>query len=108
SKKLDVRLIAAHLNHKLRGTASDADARWVSKLSRELGYQFIGRSIDVKRLAKRTGDNLEQAARRARYDLLKKTATSHKAKIILTAHTLDDQAETVLLNLLRGSGAEGL
>src|SRR5205807_6462179 len=75
---------------------------------RQLGYQFIGRSIDVKRLAKRTGDNLEQAARRARYDFLKKTATSNKAKLILTAHTLDDQAETVLLNLMRGSGTDGL
>ena len=108
SKKLDVRLIVAHLNHKLRGQVSDADARWVSEFSRQLGYQFIGRSIDVKRLAKRTGNNLEQAARRARYDFLKKTATSRKAKLILSAHTLDDQAETVLLNLLRGSGTDGL
>ena len=107
-KKLDVRLIVAHLNHKLRGPASDADARWVSKLSRQLGYQFIGRSVDVERLVKRTGDNLEQAARRARYNFLRKTANSHKAKLILTAHTLDDQAETVLLNLLRGSGPDGL
>jgi tRNA(Ile)-lysidine synthase len=108
AKKLGVRLIVAHLNHKLRGPASDADARWVSKLSKQLGYQFIGRSVDVKSLSKRTGDNLEQAARRARYDFLKKTATSQKAKMILTAHTLDDQAETVILNLLRGSGTEGL
>jgi tRNA(Ile)-lysidine synthase len=108
SKKLDVRFIVAHLNHKLRGPASDADACWVSNLSKRLGYQFTGRSVDVKRLSKRTGDNLEQAARRARYDFLRKTATSHKAKLILTAHTLDDQAETVLLNLLRGSGTDGL
>ncbi|HXI22702.1 MAG TPA: tRNA lysidine(34) synthetase TilS [Pyrinomonadaceae bacterium] len=108
SQKLDVRLIVAHLNHKLRGEASDADARWVSKFSRQLGYQFIGRSVDVKRLSKRTSDNLEQAARRARYDFLKRSATSHKAKLVLTAHTLDDQAETVLLNLLRGSGTDGL
>ena len=108
SKKLDVRFIVAHLNHKLRSQASDADARWVSKFSRQLGYQFIGRSVDVKRLSERTGDNLEQAARRARYAFLTKTATSHKAKLILTAHTLDDQAETVLLNLLRGSGTDGL
>jgi tRNA(Ile)-lysidine synthase len=108
SKKLDVRLIVAHLNHKLRSQASDEDARWVSEVSRQLGYPFIGRSVDVKRLSERTSDNLEQAARRARYDFLRKTATSHKAKLILTAHTLDDQAETVLLNLLRGSGTDGL
>jgi tRNA(Ile)-lysidine synthase len=108
SKKLGVRLIVAHLNHKLRGPASNADASWVAEFSRQLGYQFIGRSVDVKRLSKRTSDNLEQAARRARYEFLKKTATSHQAKLILTAHTLDDQAETVLLNLLRGSGTDGL
>src|SRR5207237_6893016 len=76
SKKLDVRLIVAHLNHKLRGQASGADARWVAEFSRQLGYQFIGRSVDVKKLSKRTADNLEQSARRARYDFLKKTATS--------------------------------
>jgi tRNA(Ile)-lysidine synthase len=108
SKKLGVRPVVAHLNHKLRGQASDADARWVSEFSRQLGYQFTGGKIDVKRLSKRTGDNLEQAARRARYDFLRKTATSCQAKLILTAHTLDDQAETVLLNLLRGTGTDGL
>jgi tRNA(Ile)-lysidine synthase len=107
-KKLDVRLIVAHLNHKLRGPASDADARWVSNFSKRLGYQFTGKSVDVKRLSQRTGDNLEQAARRARYDFLQRAATSQKAQLILTAHTLDDQAETVLLNLLRGSGTDGL
>src|ERR1041384_6579275 len=53
AKKLDLRLIVAHLNHKLRGPASDADARWVSKFSRQLGDQFIGRTISVKRLAKK-------------------------------------------------------
>jgi tRNA(Ile)-lysidine synthase len=108
SKKLDFRPIVAHLNHKLRGKASDADARWVSNLGRQLGYQFIGASVDVKRQSKRTGDNLEQAARRARYEFLKKSATSQRAKLILTAHTLYDQAETILLNLLRGSGTDGL
>ncbi len=106
SKKLNLKLIVAHLNHRLRGQASDADARWVSKFSRGLEHKFIGGRADVKKLA--TGDNLEQAARRARYDFLKKTANSHKAKLILTAHTMDDQAETVLLNLLRGSGTDGL
>src|ERR1041385_4505701 len=53
SKKLDFRPIVAHLNHKLRGKASDADARWVSNLGRQLGYQFIGASVDVKRQSKR-------------------------------------------------------
>src|ERR1043165_2171874 len=108
SKMLNVRPVVAHLNHKLRGKATDDDARWVSESSHQCGYRFIGQSVDVKRLSKSTGDNLEQAARRARYDFLRKTATSRRAQLILTAHTMDDQAETVLLNLLRGSGTDGL
>jgi tRNA(Ile)-lysidine synthase len=73
-----------------------------------MGYQAsIGR-VDVKRRAARTGDNLEQAARRARYEFLEKNAETVRATVVLTAHTMDDQAETVLLNLLRGSGGRGL
>ena len=108
SKKLRVSLVVAHLNHKLRGKVSEADARWVAALSKEVGHRFVGAGVDVKARAAHTGDNLEQAARRARYEFLNRIATSHKAKGLLTAHTIDDQAETVLLNLLRGSGAEGL
>ena len=107
-KKLQINLIVAHLNHKLRGKASDADARWVRALSKQLGHQVITASVDVKQRAAKSGDNLEQAARRARYEFLIKTAKAKKAKLVLTAHTMDDQAETVLLNLLRGTGPEGL
>ncbi len=108
SKKLNLRPVVAHLDHRLRSKASDADARWVSKFAKQLGYQFAGGRVDVRKLSRRNGDNIEQAARRARYEFLTKTATSHKAKVVLTAHTMDDQAETVLMNLLRGSGADGL
>ncbi len=106
--RLQLEIIVAHLDHRLRGKASDADARWVEELAREQGYSALIGRIDVKRRAAKTGDNLEQAARRARYQFLEKTARSNAAKLILTAHTMDDQAETVLLNLLRGSGAGGL
>lgn len=107
-ERLKFEIIVAHLDHRLRGKVSDADARWVEGLAKELGYSArIGR-VDVKKRAAKTGDNLEQAARRARYEFLEKTAVVDGAKLILTAHTMDDQAETVLLNLLRGSGAGGL
>jgi len=108
SKRLKIELLVAHLNHRLRGKASHADARWVTSIAEQLGHNVALGSADVKRRAARTGDNLEQAARRARYEFLAKKAASRGAKVVLTAHTMDDQAETVLLNLLRGSGAGGL
>jgi tRNA(Ile)-lysidine synthase len=77
-------------------------------LAERLGHRAAIKRIDVKRRAAKTGDNLEQAARRARYEFLEQEATSMRANVILTAHTMDDQAETVLLNLLRGSGSSGL
>jgi tRNA(Ile)-lysidine synthase len=108
SNKLDVEIVIAHLNHKLRGKTSDADARWVTSLAKNLGYTAVVASRNVQKRAAVTGDNLEQAARRVRYDFLQRTAKLKKADVVITAHTLDDQAETILLNLLRGSGADGL
>lgn len=108
SKKLSIKIVVAHLNHKLRGQSGDADARFVSSLAKNLGYPAVVKAVDVRAKAASGRDNLEQAARRARYAFLRKTAHSNKAAIVLTAHTLDDQVETVLLNLLRGSGAAGL
>jgi tRNA(Ile)-lysidine synthase len=108
SRRLKLEFLVAHLNHRLRGKASDADARWVTSFARQLGHRVAIGSVEVKRRAAKTGDNLEQAARRARYEFLAQKATARRTKVILTAHTMDDQAETVLLNLLRGSGASGL
>ena len=105
--KLSLKLTVAHLDHGLREQSKE-DAAWVKRLASQLGRQVIVRRVDVRKLASKTGDNLEQAARRARYDFLKTTARKAHAQLILTAHTLDDQAETVLLRLLRGSSAEGL
>jgi tRNA(Ile)-lysidine synthase len=106
--KLKIKMVVAHLDHKLRGAASRSDALWVAKFAKDLRHEIAVSSIDVKKRAARSGDNLEQAARRARYEFLARTAKSRGATIVLTAHTMDDQAETILLNLLRGSGADGL
>jgi len=105
--KLSTSLTVAHLDHALRGTSRD-DATWVVALAEQLGYPAVKRRVDVLKRASQTGDNLEQAARRARYSFLETTTKKHHAQLILTAHTLDDQAETVLMRLLRGSAAEGL
>jgi len=106
--KLSLRVIVAHLNHKLRGKESDADARWVSSLARKLGYRAKIKAVSVGTRATRQRENLEQAARNARYEFLEELAQAAHAELVLVAHTLDDQAETVLFNLLRGSGAAGL
>lgn len=108
SKKLSIKIVVAHLNHKLRGKSGDADAGFVSSLAKKLRYSAVIKAVDVRAKASSAKDNLEQAARRSRYEFLRKTAHSNKAAIVLTAHTLDDQVETVLLNLLRGSGSGGL
>jgi len=103
ARKLDLPLIVSHIDHRLRKTSRE-DSRWVKNLAQALDLQVVISRVDVK---SRKG-NLEQAARRARYEAFAKLAQKRRAKLVLTAHTLDDQAETILFNLLRGSGADGL
>ncbi len=105
--KLSLEIVVVHLNHGLRKGASE-DAEWVTQLSERLGHEAIVSSANIRKKARETADNLEQAARRARYDFFLKSAKDSKANLVLTAHTLDDQAETILMRLMRGSAAEGL
>ena len=103
-KKLkDVRIIAAHFNHGLRGEESDADEAFVSDRAIEYGFEFVAKTGKVARRG-----NLEQNARDARYKFLSGIATANSSSIVLTGHTKNDQAETFLLNLIRGSGRDGL
>src|SRR6201988_3588480 len=105
--KLYTPICVAHLDHRLR-KSSGKDAKWVSERATKLGFQsVIGRS-KVADEARAAGDNLEQAARDARYAFLQRTAKRVSANYVLTAHTMDDQAETVLLRLMRGSAGFGL
>jgi tRNA(Ile)-lysidine synthase len=105
--KLHATICVAHLDHRLRKT-SGKDAKWVAALAEKLGYRsIIGRS-KVAEDAHAAGDNLEQAAREARYVFLERTAKRVSASYVLTGHTMDDQAETVLLRLMRGSASYGL
>ncbi len=106
-QKLYADICVAHLDHRLR-KSSAKDAKWVSEFAAKLGFRIvIGRS-KVAENARASSDNLEQAAREARYAFLERTAKKVSANYVLTAHTMDDQAETVLLRLMRGSGGYGL
>ena len=105
--KLYVEICVAHLDHRIRKSSSK-DAKWVSELATNLGFKsVIGRS-KVAEDAETESENLEQAARDARYAFLQRTAKRVSANYVLTGHTMDDQAETVLLRLMRGSAGFGL
>jgi tRNA(Ile)-lysidine synthase len=107
SQRSGTALLAAHFDHHLRpGSAQDADA--VARLCASLGVPPALGGSDVRARARRTGASLETAARDARYDFLAREARRTCAQGVATGHTTDDQAETVLLHLVRGSGARGL
>jgi tRNA(Ile)-lysidine synthase len=97
-----------HLNHGMRGRAADADAKFVAALAAKLKLEFYGGAADVPARARREKLNIEDAARRTRQEFFAETAKQHRLNKIAVAHTADDQAETVLAHLLRGSGLAGL
>ena len=106
-KKLKNRIVIAHFNHNLRGEESERDVEFVRSLTTKFDFEFVLGISDSKFEISEKG-NLEQNARNARYDFLRETAENLRAYGILTAHTLNDQAETFLINLIRGSGLSGL
>jgi len=101
-KKLDLRIVVAHFDHRLRND-SRSDFEFVQDLAKTHKFELAHGEWPNS-----PGGNLEQSARDARYGFLLRTAESLGAAFVLTAHTMNDQAETVLMNLIRGSGPEGL
>ena len=102
------RLIAAHVNHKLRGADSDADQAFVQELCGQLGLACEVATAAVDPTAGSRGQGIEATARRARYAVLEEMAGRVGARFVVTAHTADDQAETILHRILRGTGIRGL
>ncbi len=108
SAGMGLRLHAAHLDHRLRGAASASDARFVADTCRGLSIGLTAKSVDVAAPGSRKGLSLEEAAREARYGFLARVVAEQGAKAVVLGHTADDQAETVLMNIVRGSGLAGL
>lgn len=103
-----INVSAAHLNHQLRGEDSTADAAFVRQLCDSLEVPLIEHQLDIRRSAAEQGIGIEEAARNARYEFLTRTAHEQRCPWVLVAHTADDQVETVLHHILRGTGIEGL
>ena len=106
--KLAVELHVAHLNHQLRGAESDSDATYVSDLARRLDISATIESRDVAAYRDQKGCSLEEAAREVRYGFLAEVAGAKDTSKMVVGHTRDDQVETVLMHLLRGTGIAGL
>ncbi len=107
-EELGIVLSVAHLNHMLRGRAAEADEKFVRKLAAKHGLEFHGESVDVGARAKREKANVEDAGRRARHEFFSRLAAEGKVDVVAVAHTADDQAETLLAHILRGTGLAGL
>ncbi len=104
----NLHLVAAHLNHTLRGAESDADEEFCRSLATRYAIPFESRRVDVVRMAADLRLNLEDTGRRARIGFLDEVRSTYGAAAVVLAHHADDQAETVLMRLLRGSGTSGL
>ncbi|MDY6904175.1 MAG: tRNA lysidine(34) synthetase TilS [Thermodesulfobacteriota bacterium] len=98
----------AHLNHGLRGGAADRDAAFVEALARDWGCPFFGEKRDLAALAAAASLSTEEAARNERYGFFRRVAAANGYDCIATAHHADDNAELVMMNLMRGSGPDGL
>ncbi len=107
-KRYNLSFFIAHLDHMLRGKESDEDVNFVNNLAQELGLPCEVKSCNLSKIALKEHLTLEEAARKYRYKFYLETAKKYKTNKIALGHNADDQAETVLMRFLRGSGLEGL
>jgi len=107
-KQLGIVLSVVHFNHKLRGRDAEADEKFAAKLAEKYGLAFHAGRADIAAKAKSNKANLEDTARRARYDFFARLVEDGRLDKVAVAHTADDQAETVLAHILRGTGLAGL
>lgn len=107
-RKFKIKIGAAHINHQLRGSDSDRDELFCHTICNELNIPFFVERANIKTIAKKSRDSLEVAGRKIRYNFFEKILSSEKFDKVATAHNADDNAETVLLNLIKGTGVKGI
>lgn len=103
-----IELYAAHVNHGLRGEEADADESYAEEFCRNLGIEFYSKRVDINKMSKELNISSETAGREARYSFFNELKDRLGANKVALAHNSNDQAETVLMRILRGSGMEGL
>jgi len=102
------RIVVGHFNHRLRGADSDDDQQFVAGLCGQLGVEFRAGRAQGEGPACRSGDGIEAAARSLRYNFFRQTGEELGCRYVVTAHTAEDQAETILHRIIRGTGINGL
>lgn len=107
-KELNLKIVAVHINHMLRGIEADKDEEYARKRCKELNIQFFSKKIDIKKFSRENGVSEETAGRQVRYGYFDEIMSQMKLNKIATAHNANDQAETILMHIMRGTGIEGL
>lgn len=107
-EELDLEIYAAHLNHQIRGIEAQKDAFYISKLCEEMGITFFIKSINVPEYCEKNGVSIEEGARKLRYEMFYEIKNNTRANKIAIGHNLNDQAETILMRMMRGTGIQGL
>ena len=107
-RQLNIELCVAHINHCLRGDESDKDEIYVKNFCESLNIEFRSKSVDINKIIETQNISCESAGRNARYDFFNSLREELNAQKIAIAHNANDQAETVLMRIMRGTGLEGL
>ncbi|MEG1409242.1 MAG: tRNA lysidine(34) synthetase TilS [Terrisporobacter sp.] len=104
----DISIYAAHLNHQIRGIEAQKDVMYISRLCDSLGVKLFVKSINVPAYCKENGLSIEEGARKLRYEMFYEIKQKTKSNKIAIGHNLNDQAETILMRMMRGTGLQGL
>ena len=107
-EKLNIELYAAHMNHQIRGIEAQKDALYVADLCDKMGITYFVKSIDVPKYCSDNSLSIEEGARKLRYEMFHEIKQKTKSNKIAIGHNLNDQAETVLMRIMRGTGLQGL